>query len=169
MDPATGQLDLRKTLLSVSDDYYVPVRSSDDPSEITSLPGAQNLTATEDIEHVLDLLCAALGVPKPYLNFKEEKGEGNNLAALDIRFAKRVNRIQQCLLMELNKLCVIHLKALGFDDEITNFNLSMNNPSLQAMTMELDAWQKKITLAKDAVTPQGEGLPVMSLTISGSV
>lgn len=166
VDPATGQLDLRKSVLSVSDDFYIPVRSSDDPSEITSLSGAQNLTAMDDIKYVQKKICAALRVPMSYLNFEEEKGDGKNLSVLDVRFAKTVNRVQQCLLMELNKICVIHLWLLGFADEITNFNLSMHNPSLQATMLELENIEKKVNLANAAITPQGENLPLMSMAFA---
>ena len=43
------------------------------------------------------------------LNFEQEKGEGKNLSLLDVRFTRTVNRIQQALLMELNKIAIIHL------------------------------------------------------------
>jgi hypothetical protein len=66
--------------------------------------------------------------------------------------------------MELTKVATIHLFLLGFDDELTNFTLSMNNPSTQAEQLEIENMQKKIDAVRDAVSDPGNGLPVMSQT-----
>lgn len=164
VDPMTGQLDLRKNLLNTSEDYFVPVRDDSAPNPIDTLTAAQNLTAMDDIKFIQNKVMTALRVPKSFLNFEEEQGDGKNLSLLDIRFTRTVNRIQQALLMELNKVCIIHLYLLGFKDELTNFSLTMNNPSSQAEMLELENIAKKITTAKDAITDGGNGIPVMSVT-----
>ena len=163
IDPMTGQLDLRKNLLNTSEDYFVPVRDDAAPNPIDTLQGAQNLTAMDDIKFIQNKVFTALRVPKSFLNFEEETGDGKNLSLLDVRFTRTVNRIQQALLMELNKVCIIHLYLLGFKDELTNFTLTMNNPSSQAEMLELENMAKKITTAKDAITDGGNGIPVMSV------
>ena len=146
------------------DDYFVPVRDSSEPSPIETLQGAQNLTAMDDIKYIQNKIVTALRIPKQFLNFEETTGDGKNLSLLDVRFMRTVNRIQQALLMELNKICIIHLYMLGFEDDLTNFSLTMNNPSTQAEMMELDNLAKKITTAKDAVSDLGNGMALMSLT-----
>ena len=164
VDPLTGQLDLRKNLLNVSEDFFIPVRDDNAPNPIDTLQGAQNMTAIDDIKFVQNKVMTALRVPKTFLNFEEAQGDGKNLSLMDVRFMRTVNRIQQSLLMELNKICIIHLYLLGFTDELTNFNLSMNNPSSQAEMLELENMAKRITAAKDAVTDGGNGMPLMSVT-----
>ena len=164
VDPLTGQLDLRKNILSQMDDFFIPVRDDAAPTPIDTLPAAQNMTAMDDIKFVQNKLMAALRVPKSFLNFEDEKGDGKNLSILDVRFTRTVNRIQQALLMELNKICIIHLYLLGFTDDLTNFTLTMNNPSSQADMLELENLAKKISTAKDAVSDAGNGIPVYSLT-----
>ena len=164
IDPLTGQLDLRKSILSHSEDFFIPVRDPGDPSPIETLQAGQNLTAMDDIKFVQNKLCTALRVPKSFLNFEETTGDGKNLSMLDVRFTRTINRVQQMLLMELNKVCIIHLYLLGFTDELTNFQLSMNNPSSQAEMLELDNLSKKIEMAKSAVADPGNGLPIMSWT-----
>ncbi len=164
VDPLTGQLDLRKNVLGISDDVFVPVRSDDAPNPIDTLPAAQNLTAIDDIKYILNKVLTGLAVPKPFINMEETTGDGKNLSLLDVRFARRVNKIQQCLLIELNKACIVHLAFLGFTDDLTNFTLSMNNPSSQAEMLELENLAKKITTVKDAVTDNGNGIPIMSMT-----
>ena len=163
-DPLTGQLDLRKNIMSIMDDYFIPVRDPNEPNPIDTLSAGSNLTAMDDIKFVQNKLCTALRVPKSFLNFEEATGDGKNLSLLDVRFTKTVNRVQQMMLMELTKVCIIHLYLLGFEDELTNFSLTMNNPSSQAEMMELDNLSKKIEMAKSAVADPGGGLPLYSIT-----
>lgn len=164
VDPMTGQVDLRKNILSVDQDIFIPVRDPNAPTPIDTLPSAQNLTAMDDIKFVQNKVLTALRIPKTFLNFEEATGDGKNLALLDIRFTRTVNRIQQAFLMELTKIASIHLYLLGFEDELTNFSLSMNNPSTQAEQLEIDNMEKKITAIRDAISDPGNGIPVMSQT-----
>lgn len=145
-------------------DIFIPVRDQNAPTPIDTLSAAQNLTAMDDIKFVQDKVCTALRIPKTFLNFEEAQGNGNNLALEDIRFTRTVNRIQQAFLMELTKVASIHLYLLGFTDDLTNFNLTMNNPSTQAEQLEIDNLQKKITAARDAISDPGNGIPIMSQT-----
>lgn len=164
VDPMTGQIDLRKNILANTEDFFIPVRDDNASNPIETLPAAQNLTAIDDIKFIQNKVFTALRVPKSFLNFEEAQGDGKNLSLLDVRFAKTVNRIQQSLIMELNKIAIIHLILLGFTDELTNFSITMNNPSSQAEMLEIENMAKKITAAKDAVTDGGNGIPIMSLT-----
>lgn len=163
IDPMTGQIDLRKSFMNVTEDFFVPVRDDNAANPIDTLQGAQNLTAMDDIKFVQNKVLAALRVPRSFLNFDEEKGDGKNLSLLDVRFTRTVNRIQQSLLMELNKIAIIHLYLNGFQDELDNFTLTMNNPSSQAEMLELENLAKKITTAKDAVSDPGGGIPLASM------
>lgn len=164
IDPLTGQLDLKKNLLNVSEDFFIPTRDDNAPNPIETLTAAQNLTAMDDIKFVQNKVLTALRLPKQFLNFEEATGDGKNLSLLDVRFSKTVNRIQQMLLMELTKIAIIHLYLLGFIDDLTNFSLSMNNPSSQAEMLELENMSKKVMTAKDATTDAGSGIPLMSMT-----
>ena len=164
IDPITGQVDLRKNILSVDQDIFIPVRDENAPTPIDTLSAAQNMTALDDIKFVQGKVLTALRIPRTFLNFDEAAGDGKNLALMDIRFTRTVNRIQQAFLMELTKVATIHLFLLGFEDELTNFTLSMNNPSTQAEQLESENMQKKIDAVRDAVSDPGNGLPVMSQT-----
>ena len=163
VDPMTGQLDLRKNILAGTEDYFIPVRSEDSPNPIETLSGAKNLDAIDDIKYVQKKVCAGLRIPLPFMNFDESVGDGKNLALMDVRFARTINRYQQAFLMELTKVATIHLYLLGFDDDLTNFNLSMNNPSIQAEELALENLQKKISIFRDAVSDPGNGIPALSV------
>ena len=162
VDPLTGQLDLRKNFMDMTADYFIPVRTENAANPIETLSGAQNLTAMDDIEYMQNKILSALRIPKTFLNFQDAQGKGQNLSLLDIRFTRTVNRVQQALLMELNKIAIIHLYILGFTDELTNFTLSMNNPSSQSEMLELDNLQKKLTTAQSALSDPGNGIQLLS-------
>lgn len=164
IDPTTGQVDLRQNQMANDQDYFIPVRSEDAPNPIDTLPGAQNLDQIADIEYLQRNLFTALRVPKPFLGFEEASGEGKNLALQDIRFSRTINRIQQSMLQELNKIAIIHLYLLGFEEDLDNFTLTLNNPSTQAEMLKIEHMQQKVVLVKDSVSDIGNGFGVMSWT-----
>ena len=161
-DPATGNVDLRMNQMAVDQDYFIPVRDPNAPNPIDTLPGAQNLSEIADIEYIQKKLLTALRVPKAFLGFEEVTGEGKNLALQDIRFARTINRIQRSMIQELNKIAIIHLYILGFEDELNNFTLGLTNPSTQADLLKVEQWQQKIQLYRDAVSDPGNGIQPVS-------
>ncbi len=164
IDPATGQIDNKYNILGNDQDFFIPVRDENAPTPIDTLPGAANLSDIEDIQYLQRKLFTALKVPKTFLGFDESNGEGKNLALQDIRFSRTINRIQQTMLSELNKIAIIHLTLLGFDDDLGNFTLTLNNPSTQAEMLKIEHLQTKMTLYKDAVSDAGNGFMGMSMT-----
>ena len=152
VDHKSGNVDLRFNQMAVDQDYFIPVRDAAAPDPITTLPGAQNLSEIADIEYIQKKLLTALRVPKAFLGFEETTGDGKNLSLQDIRFARTINRIQKCMLAEMNKIAIIHLFLLGFEDGLSNFTLSLTNPSTQADLLKIDVWKEKVLLYKDAVT-----------------
>jgi len=163
VDKNTGNVDLRFNQMAVDQDYFIPVRDAAAPNPIDTLPGAQNLSEIADIEYIQKKLLTALRVPKAFLGFEEIVGEGKNLSLMDIRFARTINRIQKCMIAEMNKIAIIHLFLLGFEDELSNFTLGLTNPSSQADLLKVDLWKEKILLYKDAVTAI-EGIAPVSVS-----
>ena len=164
IDQQTGQVDTRYNQMAQDQDYFIPVRDPNAPSPIDTLPGATNLSEIADIQFLQKKLFTALRVPKAFLNFEEVAGEGKNLALQDIRFSRTINRVQQAIVQELNKIAIIHLYLLGLEDELENFTLSLNNPSTQAEMLKVEQTQLKVTLYKDAVSDAGNGFGAMSMT-----
>ena len=162
VDSKTGNVDMRYNQMAVDQDYFIPVRDQAATNPIETLPAGQNLAEIADIEYIQKKLVTALRIPKAYLGFEEAVGDGKNLSLLDIRFARTINRIQKSMLAELNKIAIIHLFLMGFEDELTNFALSLNNPSKQADLLGVEIWKEKITLFKDAVAPIQDSLAPVS-------
>ena len=159
-----GNQDTRYNPLAVDQDYFIPVRDPGLANPIDTLPGATNLSEIADIEYIQKKMLAALRVPKAFLGFDESTGEGKNLAILDIRFARAVHRIQKALIQELNKIAIIHLYLKGYEDDLSNFTLSLTTPSTQADILKVQNWKEKIQLYRDAVSDAGNGYGAVSMT-----
>lgn len=159
-----GNNDTRMNPMAVDQDFFIPCRDPNLPMPIETLPGASNLSEIADIEYIQKKLLAALRIPKTFLGFEEAMGDGKNLAILDIRFARAVHRVQKALIQELNKIAIIHLYLKGYQDDLSNFSLSLTSPSTQADMLKIQNWQTKVQLYRDAVSDAGNGFAAMSMT-----
>ena len=151
VDPKTGKVDLRYNPMSIEEDYFIPVRPGS-TTDITSLAGAQNITAIDDIKYLRDKLFSALKIPQSYLSMGEGADEDKaTLAQKDIRFARTIQRLQRVIIAELTKAAVIHLYTLGFrGDDLLSFELTLNNPSKIAELQEIEFWKQKFDIAASA-------------------
>ena len=68
----------------MSQDIFIPVRDPGAPNPIDTLQAAQNLTAIDDIKYIQLKVLSGLRIPKSFLNFENEVGNGNNLSLLDV-------------------------------------------------------------------------------------
>ena len=159
-----GQIDYRFNILGNDEDYIIPVRNGNVQTGIDTLPGASNLDQIQDIEYLRDNLFTGLGIPKTFLGFQDAAGDGKNMAQMDIRFSKKINRIQQSLIQELNKMAIVHLYLLGFSKEdLGNFSLSLTNPSTQQDLLQTELLQSKAQLYTEVTRSEG-GIAAMSHT-----
>jgi len=164
VNPNDGQIDYRFNILGNDEDYFLPVRNANTQTGIETLPGASNLDAIHDIEYLRDNLFIGLGVPKPFLSFQDAAGAGKNMAQYDIRFSKKVNRIQQATIQELNKMAMIHLYLLGYSSEdLNSFTLTLTNPSTQAELLKSELMRDKAQTYTELTRAEG-GIAAMSHT-----
>lgn len=162
--PNDGQIDYRFNILGNDEDYFLPVRNANTQTGIETLPGATNLDAIHDIEYLRDNLFIGLGIPKPFLSFQDAAGAGKSMAQYDIRFSKKVNRIQQAMIQELNKMAIIHLYLLGYSGEdLSSFTLTLTNPSTQQELLKSELLRDKAQTYTELTRAEG-GIAAMSHT-----
>lgn len=151
VDKDTGRIDLRYNPLSIEEDYYIPVRAGS-VTDIQNLGGGQNTTDIDDVKYLRDKMFSAIKIPQAYLTMGEGATEDKTtLATKDIRFARTIMRLQRAVIHELEKVGIIHLYTLGYrGDDLTNFKLSLNNPSKIAELQELEHWKTKFDIAAAA-------------------
>jgi hypothetical protein len=164
VSPTDGQIDYRFNILGNDEDYFLPVRNANTQTGIDTLAGASNLDQIQDIEYLRDNLFIGLGIPKPFLSFQDAAGAGKNMAQYDIRFAKKVNRIQQAMIQELNKMAMIHLFLLGYSGEdLNSFTLTLTNPSTQQELLKSELLREKAQTYTELTRAEG-GIAAMSHT-----
>jgi hypothetical protein len=162
--PNDGQIDYRFNIMGNDEDYFLPVRNANTQTGIDTLPGASNLDQIQDIEYLRDNLFTGLGIPKPFLSFQDAAGAGKNMAQYDIRFSKKINRIQQAMIQELNKMAMIHLYLLGYGGEdLSGFQLTLTNPSTQSELLKSELMRDKAQTYTELTRGEG-GIAAMSHT-----
>ena len=149
LDKSSGDYNLKYNMQNLTEDFYLPVRGSDSGTEIDTVGGLE-YTAIEDIDYLKNKFFAALKIPRAYLGYEENVNGKATLAAEDVRFARTIERIQRTVVSELTKLAIIHLYSQGItDSEMTNFELSLTNPSTIYEQEKINLWSEKISLASD--------------------
>ena len=147
MDEKTGEYNLKYNMQNMLEDFYIPVRGNDNATKIDTTPGL-SYDGIQDVEYLRDKLFAALKIPKAFLGYDESTEGKATLAAEDIRFARTIDRIQRIILSELNKIALVHLYTQGYTDEsLTNFELSMQTPSIIFEQEKIELLKSKSELA----------------------
>ena len=149
IDRNSGEYNLKYNMQNLTEDFFLPVRGGDSGTSIENISGL-DYAATDDIQYLKNKLFAALKIPKAYLGYDENVNGKATLAAEDVRFARTIERIQRTIISELTKIAIVHLYAQGIQDvEMTNFELSLINPSTIYEQERLNLWSEKVRLATD--------------------
>ena len=97
-DASTGEVRDDKKFMSMMEDFWLPRREGGRGTEITTLPGGQNLGELSDIEYFQKKLYRALGVPESRIT---GSGDGFNLGRSseilrdELKFSKFVGRLRK--------------------------------------------------------------------------
>ena len=96
-DANTGEVRDDRKFLSMMEDYWLPRREGGKGTEITTLPGGQNLGELEDVKYFEKKLYKALNVPVSRLNPEQSGfslGRTNEITRDELKFAKFVARMR---------------------------------------------------------------------------
>ncbi len=148
VDRASGKMDMRYATINIEDDFWIPTRGGEGGTKIETLPAGQNTAHVEDVEYIRRSLVSALKVPAAYLGYNDSIPGSSGLAQVDIRFSRTVNMIQRSIVSELNKVAMVHLYAAGFrGDDLTEFEISLSNPSTIAHQQKLELLRLRFEIA----------------------
>jgi hypothetical protein len=151
IDQETGDYNLKYNMQNLLEDFYIPVRGTDQSTKIDNLGGLQ-YDGIQDVEYLRDKLFAALKVPKAFMGYEKDLTGKATLAAEDIRFARTIERIQRIMVSELTKIALVHLYAQGYTDEsLTNFDLSLTTPSIIYDQERIALMKEKVDLAAQMI------------------
>jgi hypothetical protein len=125
-DANTGEIRDDRKFLSMMEDFWLPRREGGKGTEITTLPGGQNLGELEDVKYFEKKLYKSLNVPVSRLDPNQSGfslGRVGEITRDELKFAKFVGRMRgrfsdlfdQCLRVQ----CV--LRGICTDDEWKSF------------------------------------------------
>ena len=96
-DANTGEVRDDRKFLSMMEDFWLPRREGGKGTEITTLPGGQNLGELEDVKYFEKKLYKSLCVPVSRLNPEQSGfslGKVNEITRDELKFAKFVDRLR---------------------------------------------------------------------------
>lgn len=106
-DANTGEVRDDRKFMSMLEDFWMPRREGGKGTEITTLPGGQNLGQMEDVDYFKQKLYQSLNVPisrlQPNQNFS--LGRSNEVTRDELKFMKFIDRLR-------NKFSVLILDCL---------------------------------------------------------
>ena len=96
-DATTGETKDDRRHLSMMEDFWMPRREGGKGTEITTLPGGQNLGDIQDIEYFQKKLYQALNVPMSRLQQSQgfSLGRSSEISRDEIKFSKFVARLRR--------------------------------------------------------------------------
>ena len=96
-DAATGEVRDDRKFMSMMEDFWLPRREGGRGTEITTLPGGQNLGELADIEYFQKKLYRALGVPESRIAADGgfNLGRSSEILRDELKFAKFVGRLRK--------------------------------------------------------------------------
>ena len=148
LDKETGDYNLKYNMQNMLEDFYIPVRGNDTTTKIETTKGL-DYDGIQDVEYLREKLFAALKIPKAFLGYEKDLEGKATLAAEDIRFARTIERLQRIVESELNKIALVHLYTQGYTDEsLTNFEISLNSPSIIFEQEKVELLKSKAELAQ---------------------
>jgi len=96
-DANTGEIRDDRKFMSMMEDFWLPRREGGRGTEITTLPGGQNLGELADIEYFQKKLYRALGVPESRIAADGgfNLGRSSEILRDELKFAKFVGRLRK--------------------------------------------------------------------------
>jgi hypothetical protein len=147
IDQNTGDYNLKFNVQNMTEDFYIPVRGNDTSTKIDTTKGLE-YDGTQDIEYLKNRMLAALKIPKAFLGYDENLEGKSTIAALDIRFARTIERLQRTIVSELQKIALVHLYTQGFTDaDLVDFELKLTGPSIIFEQEKVELYKSKVELS----------------------
>ena len=156
-DASTGEIRDDRNYMSMLEDFWLPRREGGRGTEITTLPGGQNLGQIEDIEYFQRKLYRSLNVPISRL----ESGSGFNLGRAaeisrdEVKFTKFIGRLRKKFTMLFHDLLKTQLVLKGvispeeWDGLQNDITYSFLQDGYFAELKNSEMMRERINLARD--------------------
>ena len=114
-DANTGEVRDDRKFMSMLEDFWMPRREGGKGTEITTLPGGQNLGEIQDIQYFQEKLYQALNVPTSRLKSGDgfQLGRASEISRDELKFTKYIARLRKKFSGLFNDALKIQLIAKG--------------------------------------------------------
>ena len=156
---STGEMKNDKKVMSMLEDFWLPRREGGRGTEISTLPGGQNLGEITDLEYFRNKLYDALGVPRsrqPGGNEGFNMGRSSEILRDEVKFSKFVARLRKRfsnIFSDLLKTQLILKNVITPDDwESIKDNIQYDYlyDNHFAELKETELWQERLNLLAQA-------------------
>jgi hypothetical protein len=120
-DASTGEVRDDKKFMSMLEDFWLPRREGGRGTEITTLPGAQNLGELKDVEYFKTKLYKSLNLPPSRVGEDSSFsiGKSDNILRDELKFVKFVGRLRKQfahLFNDILKTQLVLKNVIALDD-----------------------------------------------------
>ena len=136
-DSSSGEVKDDRNRMSMLEDFWLPRREGGRGTEITTLPGGQNLGELEDIKYFQSKLYRSLNVPISRMESEQgfSLGRSTEITRDEVKFTKFVQKLRKkftTLFMDILRVQLILKEIITADDwedmkEVVTFDWIMDN------------------------------------------
>ena len=114
-DATTGEVRDDRKFMTMLEDFWLPRREGGRGTEITTLPGGQNLGEMEDVDYFRRKLYKSLNVPTARMEQENQfqLGRASEITRDELKFNKFIKRLRNRFAMLFDELLEIHLALKG--------------------------------------------------------
>jgi hypothetical protein len=114
-DAQTGEVRDDRKFMTMLEDFWLPRREGGRGTEITTLPGGQNLGEMDDVEYFRKKLYKSLNVPITRMEAENQfnLGRATEISRDEVKFAKFVSRLRLRFAGLFNELLRVQLSLRG--------------------------------------------------------
>lgn len=146
-DATSGEIRDDRKFMTMLEDYWLPRREGNKGTEITTLPGGQNLGEMTDVQYFQKKLYRSLNVPESRMQVEStyNVGRSTEIQRDEVKFSKFVNRIRarfsQLFIKSLEKQLVLKglmtLKEFSDISQDIKFDYAKDNYFAELKNIEI--------------------------------
>lgn len=163
-DTVTGEVKDSRQTMSMLEDYWLPRRDGGRGTEVTTLPGGQNLGEMDDVDYFHKKMYQALNIPRTRLNPEGtfSMGRSGEITREEIKFTKFVNylrnKFSMIFVQMLKTQCVTKniVTAEDFEAMAPSLTFKWQSSAYWDELMFNEMWQQRAALLQQLEQYKGQ-------------